>query len=307
MVKISDIGEFGLINEIKKMVGRASKNRASVIKGVGDDCAVVGFDKDRYLLLSCDTLIEGIDFLKDTSPFLIGRKALAVSISDIAAMGGLPAYALVSLGLRKDFSLKRVKELYRGILALSREFKVEVIGGDISASDKLMISITLLGFVEKKYVVYRSGSEGGDYIFVSGFLGGSINKKHLTFNPRIKEARYLVRNYKVHSMIDISDGLLQDLGHITTASNTGAVLYEDLIPMDKCAGSLEDALTWGEDFELLFTLSFKEARRLLRKRKTRGLAQFRMIGEITARKNDIRLVRHNAEVKIIKPQGFRHF
>jgi thiamine-monophosphate kinase len=160
----------------------------------------------------------------------------------------------------------------------------------------------MLGIVEKKYLCLRSKARVGDIIFVTGELGGSILGKHLRFTPRLKEARFLVKNFPVNAMIDISDGLTQDLGHILKESAKGAIIYADLIPVNKQA-SLKDALYMGEDFELLFTLSPCQAKKLF----LRGLTNFRPIGEITHKKYGLRLVDKKGREKIIKPKGFQHF
>jgi thiamine-monophosphate kinase len=298
-MNIDKLGEFGLIKRIVRYI----RTDDSVIQGSGDDCAVIKFDQRRYLLLTCDMIIEGVDFKPDDKPYLIGRKALSVSLSDIAACGGFPRYALVSMGMPKSTSVGLVDKICKGILDLAKEFRVNIVGGDISLAQKLTLDVSLVGIVEKKNLVLRDGARGGDIIFVSGSLGDSILGKHLRFSPRIKEARFLVKNFKVNAMIDISDGLVQDLGHILEESKVGAIIYADLIPRASPATSLENALYAGEDFELLFTLPIKEARKLMaRKPKI-----FHPIGHITERKLELRLVDKNCQEKIIKPQGYKHF
>jgi len=296
---INKIGEFGLIKRIKKSL-RSDK---SVIKGSGDDCAVLEFDKNRYQLFTCDMLIENTDFRFKDSPYLIGRKAIAASISDIASCAGLPRYCLVALGIPTNTSVEFIDRLIKGMLSLARKYNINIVGGDLSRGRLLTIDVSMLGFVEKRNLVLRSGARIGDIIFVSGKLGGSILGKHLKFTPRLKEARFLVNNFKVNSLIDISDGLAADLGHILEQSRVGAVIYEDLIPLSNQARGLKDALYMGEDFELLFTLSRRHARKLLLKR----LINFRPIGEIRQKTYGLRLVDRQGREKIIQPKGFRHF
>jgi thiamine-monophosphate kinase len=298
-VLISKLGEFGLIERFKSSI----KLDSSVVRGSGDDCAVLKFKRREYLLFTCDMLVEGIDFFSNERPYLIGRKALAVSISDIAACAGLPRYCLISLGIPKGVSVEFADKLFRGMLDIAREFKINLVGGDLSRSKQLTIDVSMLGVVEKRYLVLRKGAKKGDIIFVTGQLGGSIKGKHLKFFPRIKEARFLVKNFKINSMIDISDGLAQDMGHILKESKKGAVIYEDLIPVSKSARNLEDALYSGEDFELLFTLSRKEAKKLLLKK----LPGFRPIGEITEEGFGLRLLDKRGKARDIQPRGFRHF
>lgn len=296
---ITKLGEFGLIERFRKAI----KTDSQVYKGPGDDCAVLALDKKRYQLFTCDTIVSGVDFTLKDDPYLIGRKALAVSVSDIASCSGLPRYCLVSLAMRKHTSVEFVDRLFKGMLSIAREYKINIVGGDLSSAGQLVIDVSMLGSVEKKYLTLRGGARIGDIIFVTGQLGGSILGKHLRFRPRLKEARFLAKHFKVNAMTDISDGLAQDLGHILEQSLVGAVIYEDLIPLSKQARSLNDALYMGEDFELLFTLARKEAKKILRK----GLADFKPIGEIAERKLGLRLIdKRNKEI-IIRPKGFRHF
>ena len=297
---VRKIGEFGLINRIKKLI----KADSSVIKGIGDDCAVLKYDKYNYQLLTCDMLVEGIDFTRKDKPFLVGRKALAISISDIASCGGLPRYALVSLGMPKSTSVDLVDKLYGGMISLAKLYKINIVGGDISSAESLTINVSLLGEVEKENLLLRSGAKPGDFIFVTGELGGSISGKHLKFTPRLKEARFLVKNFKINSMIDVSDGLAQDLGHILSESKVGAFIYEKLLPLSSQARDLADALYAGEDFELLFTMSRKEAGKLMRMKKR---INCRLIGEIVDRKEGLRLVDGKGSIKLLKLRGFRHF
>ncbi|MGE5197706.1 MAG: thiamine-phosphate kinase [Deltaproteobacteria bacterium] len=298
-MRIRDLGEFGLIDRIKKNI----KLDASVIKGTGDDCAVIEFNRHSYQLLTCDMIIEGVDFKHGEDPYLVGRKALAVSLSDIAACAGLPRYALVSLGLPEAASVKTADEICRGILELAAEFKVNLVGGDVSRAKQLTLDVSISGVVEKRQLVLRNGALPGDVIFATGSFGESILGKHLRFIPRIKEARFLVKNFKVNSMIDVSDGLAQDLGHILDESGVGAEIHEDLIPRYRKSTTLEEALYDGEDFELLFTLEANQAKKLLAKKS--GI--FSPIGRITGEKHKLRLVDRKCREKIIKPKGYKHF
>lgn len=280
------------------------KSPPESIKGIGDDCAVLPFDRQKFLLLTCDMLIEDVDFTRKDRPYLVGRKSLGCCLSDIAACGGFPRYAQISLGLPPEISVSRVRALYRGIISHAKEFKVEIVGGDISRSDKLIIDAGLIGMVERGNLVLRQGAKSGDTIFVSGKLGGSIYRKHLRFTPRIKEARYLVKHYKINSMIDISDGLIQDLGHILKQSNQGAVLFKELIPLSVQARRFNEALYMGEDFELLFTLVPSEARRLIRSRQNR---RFYPIGEIVDKTQGLVLLDQQARKIKLESGGFEHF
>ncbi|MCX5700070.1 MAG: thiamine-phosphate kinase [Candidatus Omnitrophica bacterium] len=296
---VKDIGEFKLIERFSNKL----KTDSTVVKGSGDDCAVLKLDARSYQLLTCDMLVEGIDFTPKIDPYLVGRKSIAVSISDIAACSGQPRYCVVSMGIPKKTSVKLLDRLFKGMLDIAKEFKINIVGGDISQSPKITIDVSMLGRVEKKNLTLRSSARSGDLIFVTGSLGGSISGKHLKFIPRINEARFLAKEFKVNAMIDISDGLSQDLAHILKQSKVGAIIYEDLIPMDEKSTSLSDALNSGEDFELLFTMSRKIAKRLLK----RNLVNFKPIGEIVGEKYGFTLINKDGKPIKISPKGYRHF
>lgn len=299
-MKIKKLGEFGLIDLIGKMV----RSSPGIIRGIGDDCAVLPFNRRDFLLLTCDMLVEEVDFTLRDRLYLVGRKAMGCCLSDIAACGGQPRYAQISLGLPCGVSIKRVKELYRGIISQAQDFRVAIVGGDISRSDKLIINAGLVGMVERKNLILRQGAKQRDVIFVSGKLGGSIYSRHLNFTPRIKEARYLVKNYKINSMIDISDGLIQDLGHVLKQSGQGAVVFRDSIPVSLDARSFDEALYMGEDFELLFTLCPAEARRLIRSKQNK---RFFPIGDIVDKAHGLILIDRQGKRIKLKSGGFRHF
>ena len=296
---VKDLGEFKLIERFRKQI----KLDPSVIVGSGDDCAVLEFDKKRYQLFTCDMLVENIDFTLKDNPYFIGRKAVAVSISDIASSSGLPKHCVISLGIPKNTPLKFLDSLFKGMLDICKEFKINIAGGDLSASNKIIIDVTMLGLVEKKYLTLRSAAKSGDYIFVTGELGGSILGKHFNFIPRVREARFLSENFKINAMIDVSDGLTQDLGHILSRSEVGAVIYEELIPLSPQARNLSDGLSSGEDFELIFTLPPREGKKLL----SRRIVNFKLIGEIVDKKYGFKLAYSSGKMKDIKIKGFTHF
>ena len=297
-MKLKKLGETGLIERLAKYV-----------KGIGDDCAVIRISKKRYLLITIDMLLEDVDFkLKEATPYQIGWKSLACGLSDIASMGGAAKYAVVSLGLPGKLSVEFVDGLYRGIKALAKRFDVEIVGGDTNASKKLVIDVALLGFIQPDRLTLRSGAKPGDIICVTGVLGGSYkSKRHLTFVPRLNEARSLVKNFRITSMIDISDGLSTDLNHIAKESGVGACVYEELIPLSKDAKSVSAALNEGEDFELLFTMPLREAHRLARKGLGSNGVKITQIGEILDKKIGVKIIRPDGRVKDLKSKGFSHF
>ncbi len=303
MRRIKDIGELGLIKRLSKNI----KVDKSVICGIGDDAAVIELIKDKYLVVTSDMLIEGRHFLKTDKPNNIGHKALAASLSDIAAMGAVAKYAFISLGLPKNTTLSYIDKIYKGIIKLAGKFNVSICGGDTNASDKLTIDMTIIGVIDKKRLVLRSGAKEGDFILITGRLGGSLKSgHHLRFVPRLAESRYLVNNFKLNSMIDISDGLVADLGHIITRSNVGAVIYEELIPRNKDAKSLNDVLYSGEDFELLFTMPQKQAKKFIKASHPKGM-NFFIMGQIIKKPKEILFVDKKHKVKSLKIKGFRHF
>ena len=296
---VKDLGEFGLIHRITGRMPSA----ASVIVGPGDDCAVLTFDRKRYQLFTCDMIVEGVDFRRHEDPRLIGRKALAVCVSDIAACAGLPQYAVVTMGLRPDTRVSVVDGITLGLAAAARQFKVAIVGGDISRAGQLSISVSMTGVVDKRRLLLRDGAKKGDFIFVSGSLGDSIKGKHLTFIPRLRQAQYLSANFKINAMIDISDGLIQDLGHILENSRAGALVYTDLVPRQFSTTSLESALYGGEDFELLFTMPRDQARRLLKQKP----GEFHPIGRITDKKDGLQLVERCRVTRAPSTRGYTHF
>jgi len=306
-VDLHKIGEFGFIQRVKKILG----NFPGVIQGIGDDAAVLPYFKKEYLLLTTDAVREGIHFTlgkkgfysKKATPFQIGWKALAVNVSDIAAMGGVPRYAVVSLGVRIDLPVSFYDELTRGLKALAKKFNVAIVGGDTDRTQRVSVTIALIGTVEKARCIFRRGARVGNSIFVTGLLGGSRKGRHLTFIPRVKEARLLTKYFRLSSMIDISDGLAKDLAHICQESEVGAVVNGEAVPISK-GSTLNSALNDGEDFELLFTVSPRETKRLLQKKNRLGF-RISEIGKIVAKEKRIRI--HIGKTIIPLQGGFRHF
>jgi thiamine-monophosphate kinase len=266
------VNEFELI---QRLTARLPTNE-SVVVGAGDDCAVLDLGlTDRLLLFKTDAVVAGVHFTPEAPPERVGHKALGRCLSDIAAMAGTPTAALVTIGLPQHFEPEFVEAVYAGINALARRHQVAVVGGETTASpERMFISISLLGWAARGKCLLRSGAEAGDAVFVTGDLGGSLAGKHLEFEPRLAEARWLAENFAVHAMIDRSDGLAGDLRHALQASRVGAELLSTAIPISRAArlaakesGSAKPALlaalTDGEDFELLFTIASKDAVPLL--------------------------------------------
>lgn len=301
---IGALGEIGLIKRITKSV----RLDRSVVKGIGDDAAVIKWTRGRYLLFTCDMLVEDVHFRrKAATPFQIGWKALGRNLSDIAAMGGVGRYALVSAGLDPRSPVSFADGIWKGLSAMARRFNVNLVGGDTVRSEKIVIDVSLIGEVEKNNLVLRSGARKGDLILVTGSLGGSIRGRHLAFVPRVAEARRLVRNFRINSMIDISDGLALDLRRILDASRVGARIHEALVPLSKAAGPFKKALTDGEDFELLFTMCAKEAKRLIGSGFAGRGTALTVIGDVTGKGEGFVLIRKDGKKERLEPKGYVHF
>jgi thiamine-monophosphate kinase len=290
----------------------------SVLVAAGDDCAVLDLGGPELVLFKTDAVVEGVHFTAETPPEKIGRKALARALSDIAAMAGRPNSAIVTLALPKNFSPEKVEAVYAGLNTLATHHNVAIVGGETTTNPGgMLISVALLGLVERDRCVRREGARVGDAIFVSGALGGSLRGRHLEFEPRLAEARWLRAHFDVHAMIDLSDGLASDLRHVLKAGSVGAELLGSAIPISREARQaakeessakppLLAALTDGEDFELLFTAASKDAVGILDawKKQFPGVP-LAVIGRIT-REPGLRL-RDQTGVKTLTAHGYTHF
>jgi len=282
-----------------------------VLVGPGDDCAVLN-PSQAPLLVTTDMLLDGTHFrLTEVGAKRVGRKVLAVNLSDVAAMAGKPFAAVVSVGLPRNGPKNIAEELFQGMRELAEVFDTAIIGGDTNSwTGGLVISVTLLGEVEPPGPVLRSGARPGDWLFVTGPLGGSILGKHLDFTPRVAEARLLHRTVQIHAMIDISDGLAGDLGHICAESRCGAVLFAESIPISDAARQIDDrrpplehALGDGEDFELLFAVAAADGQRLLSTQPIAGIT-LHHVGK--CRPEDGIILRDMGEDRPLKPRGYEH-
>jgi len=339
MTDLKKIGEFGLIDRFRTRL----KFRSPRIKiGIGDDCTVYESKSGNYQIITTDALIENVHFKRSTtSLLLLGRKALSVNVSDIAAMGGTPHLALVSLGIPKSFPVRFLDDFYKGIDQVCMEHQIEIAGGDTTSSLRhLFINITMVGDVKKRHLISRSGAMPGDKIFVTGAPGESalglklltsrrkkwkgkagLQKRmiqaHLDPVPRLSEAVKLVSSrVKVTSMIDVSDGLVQDLFHICENSGVGAVLNEEWLPRsagitELCAlnrlNLVDLILSGGEDYELLFTLKSEDVRKL-EKLFHDAKTPVTQIGEVSSQSGKMILAKSDGTCKSLHAfMGFNHF
>ncbi len=258
--RLENLGEDAVVRAITDKLPKGPDVRV----GVGDDCAVVGARNARHWsLLKTDAMVEGVHFLSEMEPKRIGWKALCRAISDIAAMGGTPQHALITIALSPQTPLRWVEEFYDGLKGAAKEYGTSIVGGETSRSPgPAFINISLIGTVRRRDCVLRSGGKPGDILFVTGTLGGSLAGKHLDFAPRVAEAQFLASKVHLSAMMDISDGLAMDLPRLAQAS--GCSFHVDMAEIPKTADcTLQQALSDGEDFELLFALSSRKARRLV--------------------------------------------
>ena len=325
-MKLSQLGEFGLIKNARDIFKSLNEN---IVVEIGDDCAAIKLRKGFLLIATTDALVEGIHFNLDyTKPYQLGIKSININLSDIAAMGGIPLYVLLSIAVPQNFSVKFINEFLMGVKEGAQRYKVSVIGGNVSSSkNEFSINITILGEVEKKYMLLRKGAKAGDKIFVTGYLGNSaagmkilksgqwqkkLIERHLMPSPRLTEGRFLAVRGLATSMIDISDGLASDIRRICEESNVGANIFIKNIPISRELKSeirnpkseINLALYGGEDYELLFTVKPENVRKLKSLWKNMK-TPITMIGEIT--KRGINLVNTDDKAIPLTKEGYNHF
>ncbi|MFO7992243.1 MAG: thiamine-phosphate kinase [Thermoplasmata archaeon] len=270
MTKLSELGENGLVRRFANKLSYGE----DIIKGIGDDCAVIESEK-KYLLLTTDMLVSGDHFNTDwQSPWQIGWKSIVANVSDIAAMGGEPMYGLISIALPDDISVEFIDEVFDGFVDASKKYGLDLVGGDTTHGELLVINVTILGKVEKEYISLRGDAKVGDVIAVSGDLGKSwaglellragregYTDYYLEPRCRLDYARKIAPY--VNALIDVSDGLASEVTHICEESGVGANVYLEKIPISektrRTAKELDKdpyrwALSGGEDFELVFTI-----------------------------------------------------
>ncbi len=333
-ISLKSLGEVGLIERLRS---RLRPGGPSLIVGPGDDCSAFRLSEKLLTLATCDIMIEGEHFLPHAiSPYQLGRKSLALNVSDIAAMGGLPRFALISLALPAETPLGFVDELYRGLQEEGERWGVSLIGGNCSRSKLKLVDIFLLGEVEEEFLLLRSGARPGDNILVTGSLGDSrgglellrrsglelapelaqaLLASHLTPPPRLPEARAIARSRKARAMMDISDGLASDLQRLCQESGVGAEVEAESLPVSAALRALASALDTeahrlalegGEDYELLLTApagAEEELKQAVREATGRKLS---LVGRITEESSGIRFLMGGRELPL-DVKGWDHF
>jgi thiamine-monophosphate kinase len=302
---LRELGEGGLIQRI-----RTQFQNSRVVLGIGDDTAVLDIPEGHSILFCSDLLAEDSHFIRGLHPAdSVGYKAVAVNVSDIGAMGGVPMHFVISLAAPGDLDLEWVDGFYSGVARACREFKVTLVGGDSSTAKSIFVDVAMIGRVKTGSAVRRSGAKIGDRIYVSGTLGGSTRgldllrsgtvddpavKRHLYPQPRHEIGASLVT--KAHSMIDVSDGLSTDLGHILDESKVSARIYRDKIPAAPGASNVE-VLHGGEEYELILTAAT-------------NLDELPLthIGEIIPSSGNHRIfLVDGATESVLAPKGWQHF
>ncbi len=263
---MSTSGSLAVLREdglLRLLTARWKPDARRVHTGVGDDCAVLrGEGRNNYLLFKTDAVVEGVHFQPREKPELIGRKALARALSDLAAMGATPLAAVITLGVAKHESARRLKDIYAGLGKIAKKYGVNLVGGETTRAKELFLNVALLGECRGYAPVLRSGAKAGDLIAVTGRLGGSqSNRAHLLFEPRLAEGQWLARKKFATAMMDLSDGLGADLPRLAKASQGSFHLEPKSIPRSAGA-NLHAALNDGEDYELLLTVSPARAEKL---------------------------------------------
>lgn len=333
-MKLTDIGEFGFINRISQgCLVRPER----VVKAIGDDCAGMIPEGGQVALMTTDLLVERVHFLREaTTGFNLGHKALAVNLSDIAAMGGTPTEAFVSIAIPETCAIDYLDDVYKGMKSLAREFGVNILGGDTTRSKQdLIINIGVLGSVAQEEMLCRDNARVGDVICTTGCLGDSraglhlildgivpdsddmaaLFKAHVLPRPHVHEGRFLARSGAATAAIDISDGLSSDLNHIVGQSKVGARIHDDRLPVSDALSAfcrrfefdpVAFALAGGEDYILLVTVSARQVEAIQHRYLEKFGRPLHAIGEIT-RSGRIERVMPGGRISEVSPTGWDHF
>src|SRR5881628_3384112 len=295
-MKLREIGEDQLLGRLLSDLPLAKV----VVRGPGDDCAVVETrDHRNFFVLKTDCVVAGVHFLETAKAGDVGWKAMMRPLSDFAATSAVPQFALITLIAPEQAKVEWMKGLYRGLRRAAELFKVSIVGGETSStSGPVAISVSVVGFVERGRCVSRRGGNVGDDLFVTGRLGGALKQKHLRFIPRIVESRWLTKNFSIHAIMDLSDGLGADLPRLVRASKVGFKIEMEKLPLTRGV-KIDDAISEGEDYELLFAISRRDRIRLQQRwaKKFPNLP-LRRIGSLS---------QLSAKHDQLLPRGYAHF
>jgi thiamine-monophosphate kinase len=262
-MKLGALGEDRLLNRILLHLPRARGGK--IFADSADDCAIVEIPRSKkYLVLKTDCVVEGVHFVHGTNAVDVGWKAMMRPLSDFAAASALPQFALITLIVPQQTKVAWVRGLYQGLRRAANRFKVSIVGGETSNTQgPIAISVSVIGFVERPRLISRRGGRSDDDLFVTGRLGGALKQKHLKFVARIAESRWLTKTFSIHAMMDLSDGLGADLPRLARASKVGFDVELENLPVARGA-TVDNAISEGEDYELLFAISPRERKRLER-------------------------------------------
>jgi thiamine-monophosphate kinase len=297
-MNVGALGEDRLLDQIL-LHFPAAKGR-KIFARAGDDCAVVQIPGgNKNLVLKTDCVVESVHFVRGTNASDVGWKAMMRPLSDFAATSALPQFALITLIVPQKTDAAWVKNLYRGLRRAANRFEVRIVGGETSSTPgPIAISVSVIGSVERTRGLSRRGGKSGDDLFVTGRLGGALKQKHLKLIPRIAESRWLTRNFSVHAMMDLSDGLGADLPRLARASKVGFNVELENLPLAR-GTTMRQAICEGEDYELLFAVSPRDRNRLEREwRRKYPKVMLTRIGQLTPQS-----ATHNTQL----PRGYVHF
>lgn len=299
-MRLDQVSELGMICRLRRMV----PGMPDVKVGIGDDTAVVALTDDVDLLLTSDAVIRGVHVDDNAEPEAIGHKALGRALSDIAAMGGEPLWAVVDVVAQKSEKWSFVEGVYAGMLALAHRYEVAIVGGDTSCSGPFSMHVFVAGKVPKNQALLRSGASADQAIYTTGCLGGSLSGKHLLFEPRVNEGRWLRESGFGSAMIDISDGLATDLWHLVRESGVGARIREADLPT---VVGTDSALYDGEDYELLFTVEKTKRHEFEERWEQKFELACTKIGRIEAGAVNVTLESLCGDDLQLEPSGYEHF
>lgn len=334
---LKDTGEFGMIGRIRELIANEGVSNKNVTSGIGDDCASFRPDEGFEVLITCDCMVEGRHYIPGRiSPFDLGRRAMVMNISDIGAMGGIPRFAVVSLGLNKDTPVNYIEDMYRGFMHELNPLGASIIGGNITGSDySAFINITLTGEVESTSIIRRSGAMAGDVILVTGYPGQAaaglrmllenrsgidmskepLVKAYSLPSHRAREGRAVALSGLATAMIDISDGLMGDLGHICEESGTGAEIIRNKLPISEEMRAFIDNQGWdiyemimgnSDDYELIITCAPDNKDKIIASVSEISNILVTEIGVITAH-TGIKVILTNGVRHPVKASGWDHF